>query len=109
MNPLRALQTKIPPQRDGSTCLASIGTGVPALKDLATETEKTAQQFHRDKSVLNDEGRYYRFNVVHGLEELRLEESKKTTENAAATRYVESQAPFGQMKTCANNIARRQC
>ncbi len=29
------------------------------LKDLATETEKTAQQFHRDKSHLDDEGRYY--------------------------------------------------
>ncbi|KAK3933659.1 hypothetical protein QBC46DRAFT_275340, partial [Diplogelasinospora grovesii] len=109
--------------RGSLKCLVSIGTGVPALKpvrddvlgiwatlkDLATETEKTAQQFHRDKSDLDDEGRYYRFNVDHGLEEIGLEESKKKTEIAAATRrYVESQAVFKQMKAYANNIARRE-
>ena len=110
--------------RGSLKCLVSIGTGLPALrpvrddvfgiwatlKDLATETEKTAQQFHRDKSHLDDEGRYYRFNVDRGLEEIGLEESKKKTEIAAATRrYVESQAVFKQMKACANNIAGREC
>lgn len=105
-------------------CLVSIGTGVPALKpvqddilgiwatlkELATETEKTAQRFHRDKSRLDDEGRYYRFNVDRGLEDIYLEESKKKNEIAAATRlYVESQAVFKQMKACANNIAGRKC
>jgi predicted acylesterase/phospholipase RssA len=110
--------------RGSLKCLVSIGTGVPALKpvrddvlgiwttlkDIATETEKTAQQFHRDKSDLDDEGRYYRFNVEHGLEDIGLEESKKKTEIAAATRhYVESQAVFKQMKACANNIAGREC
>ncbi|KAK4233664.1 acyl transferase/acyl hydrolase/lysophospholipase, partial [Achaetomium macrosporum] len=109
--------------RGSLKCLVSIGTGLPALrpvrddvlgiwatlKDLATETEKTAQQFHRDKSHLDDEGRYYRFNVDRGLEEIGLEESKKKTEIAAATRrYVESQAVFKQMKACANNIAGRE-
>ncbi|EJT68900.1 hypothetical protein GGTG_13563 [Gaeumannomyces tritici R3-111a-1] len=101
-------------------CFVSIGTGVPnlkpvrddalgiwsTLKELATETEKTAQQFHRDKSALDDEGRYYRFNVDHGLEEIGLEESKKKAEIAAATRrYIESQAVFKQMKACANDLA----
>lgn len=105
-------------------CLVSIGTGVPSLKpirddvlgiaatlkELATETERTAQQFHRDKSSLDDEGRYYRFNVDRGLEEVGLEESKKKTEIAAATRnYVESQAVFKQMKACASNLAGKQC
>ena len=62
------------------------------LKELATETEKTAQQFHRDKSDLDDEGRYYRFNVDRGLEDIGLEESKKKREIAAVTgRYVASQ------------------
>ncbi|KAL8296146.1 hypothetical protein RB600_001572 [Gaeumannomyces tritici] len=104
-------------------CFVSIGTGVPnlkpvrddalgiwpTLKELATETEKTAQQFHRDKSGLDDEGRYYRFNVDRGLEEIGLEESKKKAEIAAATRrYVESQAVFKQMKACANNLAARE-
>lgn len=105
-------------------CVVSIGTGVPSLKPvrddvlgiwttlkvLATETEKTAQQFHRDKSNLDNEGRYYRFNVDHGLEEIGLEESKKKKEVAAATRrYVESQTVFKQMQACANNLAGRQC
>jgi hypothetical protein len=103
-------------------CLVSIGTGAPALKpvrddllgiwatlrELATETEKTAEQFRRDKSSLDDEGRYYRFNVDHGLESIGLEESKKTKEIAAATgRYVASQAVFKQMKACANNLVGR--
>lgn len=46
--------------------------------------EKTAKQFRRDKSNLDDEGRYYRFNVDHRLEDIDLEESKKK-EIAAAT------------------------
>lgn len=80
------------------------------LQELATETEKTAQQFHRDKSSLDDEGRYYRFNVDCGLEDIGLEESKKMNEIAAASQqYVESQAVFRQMKTCANNLAGREC
>jgi hypothetical protein len=105
-------------------CLVSIGTGVPTLKpvrddvlgiwatlkELATETEKTAEQFRRDKSNLDDEGRNYRFNVDHGLEDIRLEESKKEKEIAAATsRYVASQVVFKQMKACANNLAGREC
>ncbi|KAL2142230.1 hypothetical protein VTI28DRAFT_1428 [Corynascus sepedonium] len=110
--------------RGGSLqCIVSIGTGVPALtpvrddvfgiwatlRALATETEKTAEQFRREKSDLDDEGRYYRFNVDHGLEEIGLEEFKKKKEIAAATRrYVESQAVFKQIQACVNVIARRE-
>ncbi|KAH7151967.1 hypothetical protein B0J13DRAFT_470560, partial [Dactylonectria estremocensis] len=109
--------------RGSLRCLVSIGTGVPAikpvrddvlgigatLKKLATETETTAEQFRRDKSSLDDEGRYYRFNVVRGLEDVGLEESRKQREIAAATgRYVASQDVFRQMKACANGLARKQ-
>jgi hypothetical protein len=66
----------------------SIGTGVPALnavgddplgilstlKELATETERTAELFRQDKAFLDDGGRYVRFNVVRGLESVGLEE-----------------------------------
>ncbi len=105
-------------------CLVSIGTGVPrlepvrddalgiwaTLKDLATETEMTAQRFHHDKSSLDDEGRYYRFTVDRGLEEIGLEESKKTAEIAAATRlYTGTQTVSKLIKACANNLARREC
>jgi hypothetical protein len=63
-------------------CLISIGTGVPSfdsygsslfeiattLKGIATETEKTAESFHRAHSDLDDRNRCFRFNVSHGLE-----------------------------------------
>ncbi|KAH7134383.1 hypothetical protein EDB81DRAFT_844943 [Dactylonectria macrodidyma] len=109
--------------RGSLRCLVSIGTGVPAirpvrddvlgigatLKKLATETEMTAEQFRRDKSSLDDEGRYYRFNVVRGLEHVGLEESRKQREIAAATgRYVASQDVFKQMKACANGLVGKQ-
>ncbi|KAH7146805.1 hypothetical protein B0J13DRAFT_621750 [Dactylonectria estremocensis] len=127
-NPVYALwnqaQDVWPDQLQGSLrCLVSIGTGVPALrpvrddvlgigatlKKLATETETTAEQFRRDKSSLNDEGRYFRFNVARGLEDVGLEESRKQREIAAATgRYVASQDVFKQLKACANGLARKQ-
>ena len=104
--------------------LVSIGTGVPSLtpfKDdligigqsllaIATETEKTAERFSRDKSRPDDTGRYYRFNVLRGLEGIGLEDSKRKNAIIAATdRYIESQAVFKQMKACANSMPGREC
>ncbi|KAK7397582.1 hypothetical protein QQX98_013050, partial [Neonectria punicea] len=84
-----------------------LGIGA-TLKKLAIETETTAEQFRRNKSNLNDEGRYYRFNVARGLEDVSLEESRKQREIATATgRYVASQDVFRQMKACANGLARK--
>ena len=105
-------------------CLVSIGTGIPSLKPfrddvfhigetlvaIATETEQTAEKFRRDKMHLDNTGRYYRFNVAHGLEEIGLEESKKRKEIAAATRrYVGSQDVLKQMQACAGNVSGREC
>ena len=105
-------------------CLVSIGTGVPSLKPfrddvfhigdtlvaIATETEQTAERFRRDKLHLDNTGRYYRFNVAHGLEDIGLEESKKRKEIAAATRrYVGSQEVFKQMQACSGNLAGSEC
>lgn len=105
-------------------CLVSIGTGVPSLKPfkddmlhigetlvaIATETEQTAEMFRRDKSLLDDTGQYYRFNVVRGLEEVGLEEAKKVNEIAAATRlYTSSEEVRKQMRSCAGSTARRAC
>jgi len=102
----------------------SIGTGVPSLtpfKDdligigqsllaIATETEKTAERFSRDKSRLDDTGRYYRFNVSRGLEGIGLEDLKRKNAIIAATdRYIESQAVFKQIKACANSMSGREC
>jgi hypothetical protein len=105
-------------------CFVSIGTGIPSLTPftddlasvgksllaIATETEKTAERFCRDKSGLDDKGRYYRFNVLRGLEDIGLEESKRKNAIIAATnRYVASQAVFKQMKACGNSLADKQC
>jgi len=105
-------------------CLVSIGTGIPSLKPfrddllhigetlvaIATETEQTAERFRRDKAYLDSSNRYFRFNVVRGLEDIGLEESRKRKEIAAATRrYVASQEVFKQMQACAGNLASREC
>ena len=104
-------------------CLVSIGTGMPSLKPftddlvgvgqnllaIATETEKTAERFNRDKSALDDKGCYYRFNVLKGLENIGLEDSTQKNSIIAVTdRYLESQAVFKQMKACGNSLATRQ-
>jgi hypothetical protein len=109
------------PLEDNVKCLLSVGTGVPSLKPflddvfhigktllaIATETEQMAERFRRDKSHLDNSGRYYRFNVAHGLEDIALEESKKVKEIAAATRrYVGSQDVLKQMQACGENLAR---
>jgi hypothetical protein len=87
-------------------CVVSIGTRVPLLKPfrddvlhigeplaaIATETEYIAERFRRERPLLDSTGRYYRFNVVRGLEDIGLEEARKVKEMAAATRrYIGSQ------------------
>ena len=97
-------------------CLVSIGTGVPSLKpfrddpfhigqtliSMVAETEKPAENFQRDKTHFDGTGRYYRFYVAHGLEDIGLEEPKKRKEIAAATRrYVGLQDIYKRVRvTC---------
>lgn len=105
-------------------CFISIGTGLPSLKpvgdaigsvlstlkQIATETERKDQQFRRDKSRLEDQDLYFRFNVQRGLENIGLEESKKKNEIAAATRrYTASQAINKRIQTCGAALARQKC
>ena len=96
-------------------CLVSIGTGVPSMKPflddilhigdwliaLATETQKTAEQFRREHSNLNNNGRYYRFSVDRGLENIGLEEAKKKNMIAVATdSYLKSQEVYKRLDSC---------
>jgi predicted acylesterase/phospholipase RssA len=105
-------------------CLVSIGTGVPSLKPfkddvlhigetlvaITTETEQTSERFRRERALLDSTGRYYRFNVVRGLEDIGLEEAAKVKEMAAATRrYISSHEVHTQMQACAGIVARREC
>ena len=103
-------------------CLVSIGTGTPSLtsfgdklwsigkslKSIATDTENTAEDFAQDKSELYEQGRYYRFNVIQGLDNIGLEDSKQKGEILEATnRYVKSQDVYSRMRKCANNLVGR--
>jgi ankyrin repeat protein len=104
-------------------CLVSIGTGIPALRPfgddvihigetlvaIATETEQTAERFQRDKSHLDNNGRYFRFNVDRGLDSIGLEETTKKREIAAATRrYIGSHEVSKRVQACVDSLIGRK-
>ncbi|KAF2870202.1 hypothetical protein BDV95DRAFT_608207 [Massariosphaeria phaeospora] len=61
------------------------GDVLPIGKTLV-ETKQTAKQFRHERPLLDNTGRYYRFKVDRGLEDIGLEEAKIVKEMAAATR-----------------------
>ena len=82
-------------------CLISLGTGdqgvqafgtsnvaaiVETLKRISTETAETAEQFQKTVLERSLQGKYYRFNVIHGLESIGLEEYQQQPRIAAATK-----------------------
>lgn len=86
------------------SCVLSIGTGNPAITrlnspglpilmacaKLATDAEEIARNFKADQGgKLQREGKYFRFNVAQGLENVKLEEWKSFDLMEAATiRYL---------------------
>ncbi len=105
-------------------CLVSIGTGIPSLKPfgddlvnigktllaIATDTEALAEDFQRHHTNLYKEHRYFRFNVLRGLENIGLEEAAKKKEIRAATRdYIQTETVFNQLEACALNLNEREC
>jgi hypothetical protein len=110
---------------DNLQCLVSIGTGMPLLKAfgdsllqigkslvaIATDCQTTDEAFHRHHKNLAAEGRYFRFNVTRGLENIGLESAEKMGIIKTATRnYLSSEDTFGVIKGCAANLrARTQC
>lgn len=109
---------------DDLQCFVSIGTGVPSveafgntpksvfqtLKNMSTETEKTAEEFLQEHSDLDEDHRLFRFNVERGLEKIGLEESKKQHLIASATyRYLAQQRPLKELKYCVETLKLRQC
>jgi hypothetical protein len=80
------------------------------LVAIATETEQTAERFRRARALLDSTGRYHRFNMMRGLEQIRLKEAGKVKEIGAATReYIYSQEMHRQMQACAGSIAGCEC
>ncbi|KAH7304220.1 acyl transferase/acyl hydrolase/lysophospholipase [Rhexocercosporidium sp. MPI-PUGE-AT-0058] len=109
---------------DDLQCFISIGTGVPSvkafgstlktvvetLKDMSTETERTAESFLQEHTDLDSDRRLFRFNVEQGLEDIGLEESQKQYLIAAATyRYLARERPLKEVKACVETMKLRQC
>jgi hypothetical protein len=85
------------------TCsFSSADVAVPSLKPfkddmlhigktlvaIATDTEMIAEGFRREPPLLDNTGRYYRFNVVRGLEDIGLEEAKEIKGNSSSDAEV---------------------
>jgi hypothetical protein len=112
------------PLSENIRCLVSIGTGVPSMKpfgknmiavaktliDISTQTENTAKLFMEEYGDLDEQSKYFRFNVTDGLEKVGLEEDKKMHDIAAATRrYVQTQEISKKMKASGGSLAGREC
>lgn len=112
------------PLEQNLNCLISIGTGVPSVEPFrtsfleigqtlvrkATETEQTAESFQRTHSELDENDRYFRFNVRNGLEHIGLEDSSQRNAIMTLTeRYVQSQDVFKLMKRGGKCLANREC
>ncbi|KAF3034823.1 hypothetical protein E8E11_000639 [Didymella keratinophila] len=106
-------------------CLVSIGTGEPplvpfgdslvevfaTLKNMATDTETTAETFRvAHNSDLVSSQRYFRFNVRRGLENVGLEEAAELgTINSATRRYLAGDEDRDRLLRCADNLRHREC
>jgi hypothetical protein len=100
-------------------CIVSIGTGMHAsrdigrtikqlfdtLKAMATDSEKTADEFREDIKEKHgvDQKVYFRLNVQHGLEQVGLEEWKEADRVMVATRdYIRKE--WSQIDACASQL-----
>ena len=107
---------------DNILCLVSIGTGVPSLRPfgddlksvgqallaIATDAEKRAEDFHRHHLQLAKTNRYYRFNVLRGLEDVGLEDASKIDRIIGVTRrYIQTQTVFDQFEACSERLNMR--
>ena len=74
------------------------------LKNITLETRQSAKDFRNAHLNLVEVGKYYRFNVTHGLENIGLEEYKKEgLMRTATTDYMEEMS--GASNRCAEAIA----
>lgn len=109
---------------DNLSCLISIGTGQPAFKpfddtllgitntltNIVTETEATANSFHREQSKLFEGKLCFRFNVPRGMGDIGLAETEQRAAITAMTNdHLQSQVAQSDIKKCAQLLRQRQC
>ncbi|KAF5630109.1 calcium-independent phospholipase A2 [Fusarium sp. NRRL 52700] len=101
-------------------CFISIGTGrlpayniddrvdkfIGALAKMATDAEKVAEASTKRWRQHFEQGRYFRFNVEHGLQTVGMKEYRKKREIQAATdKYLDSQVQSFWVQRCVENLA----
>jgi hypothetical protein len=99
--------------------IVSIGTGIPdmigfgddmlavgkTILQISTETQDTAREFHQQNQDLDDDGKYYRFNVARGLAAIGLEEASEAARIKQLTNdYLTEQSTYSSMRKCARAL-----
>ncbi|KAF2469234.1 phospholipase [Lindgomyces ingoldianus] len=106
-------------------CFISIGTGHPGIRSVsdkglknlletlqkeATETESTNQQFLGRWRDHVEKDRCFRFNVDHGLENVRLAEfEEEDLIRAATSTYLKERVTKGKLRVCVENLRMKEC
>lgn len=104
-------------------CLLSIGTGVPSIKKfganipdiigtlrrIATDTEASANLFIREHTELDDENRYFRFNVLNGMGDILPDQIEDMGTVVDATQdWTTQELILKQIKRCARSATLRE-
>jgi predicted acylesterase/phospholipase RssA len=107
------------PGRTADALLVSIGTGsapgsafqgnikniVEAMKEIVTQTERTADDFFLGHGEMTRQDLLYRFNVYHGLADVGLEEWQEKAKMADATQtYLARGEVRRQTRLCASKF-----
>lgn len=91
----------------GSAFQGNIKNIVLAMKDIVTQTERTADDFFRALRNMVDQGCLYRFNVYHGLAEVGLDEHKEQSMIASATQvYLEQGETGAKVQACVGELTK---
>ncbi|KAL6714796.1 hypothetical protein ACLMJK_007056 [Lecanora helva] len=119
-NPIRTANTEsrdVWPREE--RLILSIGTGaapgqavtgnlislVERLKEIVTDSEQTNKDFRMENNDMVRNGRLYRFNVLHGLADVGLEEHQAKNRVATYTdRYLDDPDVFDMVQDCVNNL-----
>lgn len=131
-NPVREVWTEaqnIWDLRDGKIeervkCIVSIGTGDPGMKplpdsmtglvsamvSLVTTTKAEASDFADNHRNLLRDGRYFRFNVQQGLQDVGLAEYKQKAKMTTATEdYLREQEMKQKLEICTAGLSEKDC
>jgi hypothetical protein len=106
-------------------CFISVGTGHPGIRSVsdkglkhlletlqkeASETESTNQKFLGRWRDYVEKGRCFRFNVDHGLDNVRLAEfEEEDLIRAATSTYLQKRGTIGEVRTCVENLRMKEC